>query len=75
MAEVGILCVRTFASGIRTLEVHPIEWVPADSPAPRITLLEAQLDYYTRLLNSAEAGILLTCLPALPLPPDKPDTC
>ncbi len=75
MAAVGILCVRTFASGIRTVEVQPIEWVQADAPAPKIPLLEAQLAYYTKMLDSAEAGILLTRLPALPLPPDRPDRC
>ena len=71
MAEVDSTYLRAFSAHVCTVDVRPIEWLAVDSPAPRITLLQAQLNYFSRMFDSAEAGTLLVRLPASP-PPGGP---
>lgn len=71
MAEATITTyMRAISADASTLSILSIQWVSADNPAPRITPLEAQLVYYSRLFDSATTGALLARLPPS-LPPGK----
>ncbi len=64
MVEVESTYLRAATARVSAVDVRPIEWLEVDSPAPRITPLQAQLAYFARMFDSAEAGTLLARLPA-----------
>jgi hypothetical protein len=64
MTEVDSRPWRAFSAQANAFDLRPIEWVPADAPPPRLTPLQVQLDYFSKLLDSEAAGTLLVHWPA-----------
>src|SRR5512140_3324681 len=66
MIQGGLRSMQTLNTRTSTNDVHPIQWVPADRCAARVTPLEVQLDYGRQQFDSAELGTLVTRLPYAP---------
>ncbi len=58
MAEIEARYMYLFPGAAYSADTRPIPWISADSPAFTAPLLEAQLDYFSRVFDSAEEGAL-----------------